>query len=77
MASRTATSIHTAETLMRELIESSKRFEKLFSRLKGTGPASETCFELLGELWAESELIKTKAEDCKQVTDELMNAFPD
>jgi hypothetical protein len=76
MASRTVTSIRTAETLMRELIESSKKFEKLFNELTRTDPASELYFELLGDLWAESELIKTKAEDCKQAADELMDAFP-
>ncbi len=68
--------IHTGETLMKELIDASKTFERIFNRLVRTEPTSEKYFELLGDLWAGAELIETKAADCKEVADELMDAFP-
>jgi hypothetical protein len=80
MASKTAPpppSLHTAELLMRELIEASRKFEKLFEKLARTDPATEKGFELFGDLWAQAELIRSKAEHSKEELDHIMDAFPD
>ena len=77
MATKTQASVHTAQTLMRELLDAAREFEKLFSRLARTDPESGKYFDLLGDIWASAELIETKAGSCKEVADELMGAFPD
>jgi hypothetical protein len=69
--------LHTAEILMRELIEASRNFEKLFHELMQSNPTSERAFDLLSDLWVEAEVIRSKAEHSKEELDAVMNAFPD
>ncbi|HEX5483420.1 MAG TPA: hypothetical protein VFZ08_12415 [Terriglobia bacterium] len=65
----------TAEGLMEEIIESAKAFEKFYQRLQKTRRNSEAYFDLLSELWAEAEVLRTKAAHSKEATDRLMDAL--
>jgi hypothetical protein len=77
MATKTSPSMRTAETLMRELIEASQKFQKLFDDLMQTDQTSERAFDLLSELWVEAEVVRSKAEHSKEELDAVMDAFPD
>jgi hypothetical protein len=74
MASKTASpSIELAEELMEKVLESADKFRGYFEELKRSDPASERFFDLLSELWAEAEVLRTKAAHSKQETDALMD----
>jgi hypothetical protein len=66
-----------AEALMEEVCESGEKYGRFLDRLKKQRPGSAKYFNLLAELWAESEVLKTKAEHAKEEIDALMEQLED
>jgi hypothetical protein len=77
MTTKISPCLQTAEILMRELIESSRKFEKLFDELIRSDRTSKTAFDLLSDLWVEAEVIRSKAEHSKEELDAVLDALPD
>lgn len=76
-AKTAAPSLHTAEALLQEMIEGSRKCEKLLSQLRRTDSMSPKAFDLLGDLWIEAEVVRSKAEHSKEEIDAIMDAMPD
>lgn len=70
-------SVELTEALMEEVRESGDKYGRFLDRLKKVQPGSAKYFDLLAELWAESEVLKTKAEHAKQEIDTLMTHLED
>lgn len=66
-----------AEALMEEVRESGEKYGRFLDRLKKLRPGTARYFDLLAELWAESEVLKTKAEHAKEEIDALMESLED
>ncbi|HEV2379160.1 MAG TPA: hypothetical protein VG206_05115 [Terriglobia bacterium] len=66
-----------AEALMEEVRESGEKYGRFLDRLKRLRPGTARYFDLLAELWAESEVLKTKAEHAKEEIDALMESLED
>lgn len=77
MPSKTAPTLHTLETMLEEVVESSENFKRFFRELKNTDATSKRYPGLLAELWAESEVLSVKADHAKQVIDEFEDLIPD
>lgn len=63
--------------MLEKVIESSENFKRLFRTLKRTDPTSENYPHIPSELWAESEVLRTKADHAKQAIDEFEDLIPD
>jgi hypothetical protein len=60
----------TMEVLLKEVSEQSRNYEKALAKLLGEKPGSEAYEGNLGKVWAEAEVLATKAEHAKLVIDE-------
>lgn len=77
MPTKTGPTLRTLETLLEEVVESSEQFKLLFRALKRTDVTNKKYAGILSELWAESEVLKVKADHAKQVIDEFEDLLPD
>lgn len=60
----------TVEVLLKEVSEQSRIYEKALARLLRKVPGSEAYEGSLGKVWAEAEVLATKAEHAKMVIDQ-------
>jgi hypothetical protein len=60
----------TVEVLLKEVSEQSRNYEKALAKLLREKPGSDGYEGVLGKVWAEAEVLATKAEHAKLVIDE-------
>jgi hypothetical protein len=60
----------TVKVLLKEVSEQSRNYEKALAKLLRENPGSEAYEGNLGKVWAEAEVLATKAEHAKLVIDE-------
>ena len=67
----------TVETLLKEVSEQSRNYERALKKLLREKPGTEAYDGNLGRVWAEAEVLATKAEHAKMAIDEYGDAVPD
>jgi hypothetical protein len=67
----------TVETLLKEVSEQSRNYEKALKKLLREKPGSESYDGNLGRVWAEAEVLATKAEHATLVIDQYTDSVRD
>lgn len=75
--SAAAVTHRTVETLLKEVSEQSRNYDKALRKLLRHKPGTESYDGKLGEVWAEAEVLATKAEHASIVIDQYEEAASD
>ena len=67
----------TVEVLLKEVSEQSRNYQKALAKLLREKPGSDAYDGNLGKVWAEAEVLATKAEHAKMVIDEYTESCGD
>ena len=67
----------TVEVLLKEVSEQSRNYEKALDRLLRNKPGTGAYEGSLGKVWAEAEVLATKAEHASKVIDEYTEGLPE
>jgi hypothetical protein len=65
------------EVLLKEVSEQSRNYEKALAKLLRQKPGSDGYDGDLGKVWAEAEVLATKAEHAKMAIDEYTESLGD
>lgn len=79
MAKKPATgqvSHRTIRVLLKEVSQQSRNYEKALEKLLRNKPGTDAYEGSLGKVWAEAEVLATKAEHAKMVIDEYTEGTP-
>jgi hypothetical protein len=66
----------TVRVLLKEVSQQSRNYEKALGRLLRNKPGTDAYDGSLGKVWAEAEVLATKAEHAKMVIDEYNEGTP-
>ena len=61
----------TVHVLLKEVSQQSRNYERVLERLLRNKPGTDAYDGSLGKVWAEAEVLATKAEHAKMVIDEF------
>lgn len=67
----------TVEVLLKEVSEQSRSYEKALGKLLREKPGTDSYDGHLGKVWAEAEVLATKAEHAKMAIDEYTEGLRD
>ena len=65
------------EALLKEVSEQSRNYEKALGKLLRKKPGTSSYEGNLGKVWAEAEVLASKAEHAKIAIDEYTESLPD
>ena len=67
----------TVETLLKEVSEQSRNYDRALKKLLREKPGTDSYDGTLGRLWAEAEVLATKAQHATLVIDQYRDADPE